>query len=280
MPYSNLRGGLTSDQVTTLVGTLVPNPLTFSKGGTEASNVSGARTNLDVFSKSEINPVVRSRILVATSFWTGAGSLNGSGSPSYNGIFSQGFYQMGDTVAANWEARVVNSTGNGHHLPGTYDTIDWSKEWSCRVKVAIRCPAKDNNYITLLFGSGTTPTSPSLVNKGVKFQVRGNTTTNKVEMLVGAYNSVEVLSTAADWPAGTNSTTYVPLLFRFVPNSGFHVYANGSRTASASITSQIPTGTNAVSLVSTAWYGKNLAASSTAVLLNFGDMEFDLTSRY
>jgi hypothetical protein len=264
--------------VTALITAAVPNPLTVAKGGTGASTAAGARSSLDVFAKDEINPVVRSRILVATGFWTAGNALNGSGTPGYNGIFSQGWYLFGDTTSANWEARAVNVAGNGQHLPGLYGTIDWTKAWTARVRLCVQAPAKDNNYICLMIGTGSTPTSPTLVGKGVKVWVKGDTTANKVQLCLGAYDSAEALGTAVDWPKGTHSSGWVNLTLRFVPGTGFYVYADGSRTPLASVTSQIPTTTS--TNCCTTVYGKSVTGSGTAVLACWNDIEFDHTDRY
>jgi len=240
------------------------------------------KSNTDSYLKSESNPVARSIIPVVTGFWTGGSNLNGGGTPGYMSIYNPGYYLLGDTTSINWEARVVNVGGNGQPYPGDLGTIDWDKPWTATMRIGIRCPAVTGNYISILFGgASSTPTTATLASKGLKFTVRGNSSSSTVECLCSAYNSTEASGTAVTWTAGTNSITFVNLLFRWEPGVGFFVYANGSRTALCSVTSQLPSGSGTTYHCNTIFYGKSLSGSGTAVTACWGVIDiFPLVNRY
>lgn len=240
------------------------------------------KSNTDSYLKSESNPVARSIIPVVTGFWTGAANLNGNGSPVYISIYNPGYYLMGGSTSTTWEARVVNAGGNGQPYPGDLTTIDWDKPWTATIRVSIKCPAVSGNYISLLFGgASSTPTTDVLASKGLKFTVRGNSGNSTVECLCSAYNSTEESGTAVTWTGGTNSSTFINLLFRWEPGVGFFVYANGSRSALCSVTTQLPSGSGTSNHCNTIFYGKSLTGSGTAVAVCWGVIDiFPLVNRY
>lgn len=273
MAYTNLKGGLTSAEVTSLITAQVPDPLTLAKGGT-------GTTSLTFQGRAGFRRAMGLMRQLVIPIETGGVATTLTSPLSFNSYTNGNILMqvLASTAGCGrWQPGHSNvADGPGYFPTGTtLDSINWDRSWALQVvmanRVATQAGANNSGRFTIIVGKAEAPTAGTthpLTAKGVSVKFLGrNATTGATDISTCAFASAENGGTTTQVTNTFARRSFYDI--EYIAGTGFYVYRDGTLVSQITNPAHLPTGSGAANENHLCFLFENIAAGSAAACTNF-----------
>lgn len=285
--YSHLsRGGLTSAQVTALITSQVPDPLTIAKGGV-GSNLNSFIKRSDFRRSIGLTRMERIHLESQGTASTLAGAVN-------TNLWQTGAVVMQVLATTDGLGRFTPANSTASSGPTLFpvgtsalNTLNWSKSWSLHIvmtnRVATRSGANDSGRFTVNIGKNEAAGSAvgsthALTARGVSFKLLGkNGTTSATELSVSAHNGTSETAGAVSTQVTNTYQSAHRYELLYIRGVGFYVYQGATLVASNTTPANLPTGNSSANECVLSFLVENQVAGAGVACTNFIQSAFLFT---